>query len=95
MIITMTPLRVSFLGGGTDYPEHFLRHGGATLSTSIDKYTYITVSPLTPFFDHRLRISYSKTELCRTCDEIEPPSARECLKHIGVDGGVEISVVSD
>jgi D-glycero-alpha-D-manno-heptose-7-phosphate kinase len=88
-------LRVSFLGGGTDYPEHFLRHGGATLSTSIDKYTYITVSPLTPFFDHRIRVSYSKTELCRHCDEIEHPSVRECLKYMKIDGGIEINVVSD
>lgn len=95
MIITQTPLRTSFLGGGTDYPEYFGQHGGATLGTSIDKYTYITVSPLTKFFDYRIRISYSKTELCKTVDEIQHPAVRECLRFMHVDGGVEIVVVSD
>lgn len=95
MIISMTPLRISFLGGGTDYPEYADLHGGETLVTSIDKYTYITVSPLTEFFDHRIRVSYSKTELCRDVEEIQHPSVRECLKFLGIDGGVEISVVSD
>lgn len=95
MIITQTPLRVSFLGGGTDYPEYFSQHGGATLGTTIDKYTYITVTPLTEFFDYHIRISYSKTELCKTIDEIQHPSVRECLRFMGIDGGVEIVVVSD
>jgi D-glycero-alpha-D-manno-heptose-7-phosphate kinase len=95
MIITMTPLRVSFLGGGTDYPEHFSIHGGETLATSIDKYTYITVTPLTEFFDHRIRISYAKTELCKNIEEIQHPSVRECMRFLQIDGGVEISIVSD
>lgn len=95
MIITQTPLRISFLGGGTDYPEHFRLHGGAVLATSIDKYVYLTVSPLTKFFDYRIRISYSKTELCRTVDEIQHPSVRECLRYLGIDGGMEIHVMSD
>lgn len=95
MIITQTPVRISFLGGGTDYPEYFSRHGGATLSTTIDRYTYVTVSPLTRFFDHRIRISYSKTELCATVDEIQHPSVRECLRFMNIAEGVEIAVVSD
>ncbi|HWB53854.1 MAG TPA: hypothetical protein VG722_06665 [Tepidisphaeraceae bacterium] len=95
MIITMTPLRVSFLGGGTDYPEHFRQHGGATLATSINKYTYVTVTRLTEFFDHRIRVSYSRTELCKTVDEIQHPAVRACLEFMNIDGGVEISVVSD
>jgi D-glycero-alpha-D-manno-heptose-7-phosphate kinase len=95
MIITMTPLRVSFLGGGTDYPEHFRAHGGATLGVSINKYTYITVTPLTEFFDHRIRISYSKTELCRSVNDVQHPSVRECLRFMKIDGGVEIAVVND
>jgi len=95
MIITMTPLRVSFLGGGTDYPEYFREHGGETLVTSIDKYTYITVTPLTDFFDHQIRVSYSKTELCKDIDEIQHPSVRECLRFLGINRGVEISIVSD
>jgi D-glycero-alpha-D-manno-heptose-7-phosphate kinase len=95
MIISMTPLRISFLGGGTDYPEYFREHGGQTLATTIDKYTYITVSPLTGFFDHRIRISYSKTELCKNIDEIQHPSVRECMRFLKIDGGIEISIVSD
>lgn len=95
MIITCTPLRVSFLGGGTDYPEHFAQHGGATLGTSIDRCTYITVTPLAKFFDHKIRVSYSRTELCREIDEIQHPSVRECLRFLGIDGGVEIAVVTD
>jgi D-glycero-alpha-D-manno-heptose-7-phosphate kinase len=95
VIISMTPLRISFLGGGTDYPEHFREHGGATLCTSINKYTYVTVSPLTEFFEHRIRVGYSRTELCKTPEEIQHPSVRECLRFLGIDGGVEIAVVSD
>lgn len=95
MIISMTPIRVSFLGGGTDYPEYFDRHGGATLGSTIDKYTYITVSPLTEFFDHSTRVSYSTTELCINIDEIQHPSVRECLRFLGIECGVEINVVAD
>jgi D-glycero-alpha-D-manno-heptose-7-phosphate kinase len=95
MIITQTPVRISFLGGGTDYPEYFSRFGGATLGTTIDRYTYVTVSPLTRFFDHRIRISYSKTELCKSVDEIQHPAVRECLRFMNIEEGVEIAVVSD
>ncbi|MCS6853121.1 MAG: hypothetical protein NZ700_18350 [Gemmataceae bacterium] len=95
MIITQTPLRISFLGGGTDYPEHFRHHGGAVLATSINKYVYLTVQPLTRFFDYRIRISYSRTELCSHVDEIQHPSVRECLKFLGIEGGIEIHVMSD
>lgn len=95
MIISMTPLRISFLGGGTDYPEHFSEFGGATLCTSINKYTYVTVKPLTGFFDYRIRVSYSKTELCWDIDEIQHPSVRECLRFMGIEHGIEVTVVSD
>jgi D-glycero-alpha-D-manno-heptose-7-phosphate kinase len=95
MIISQTPVRISFLGGGTDYPEHFTRHGGATLGTSIDRYIYITVSPLTEFFDHRIRVSYSRTELVKDVDEIQHPSVRECLRFTGISRGIEIAAVSD
>ena len=95
MIITMTPVRVSFLGGGTDYPEYFEKNGGATLGTSIDKYTYVTVSPLTEFFNHSIRVSYSKTELCSHVDDIKHPAVRECLRFMGIEKGVEINIVSD
>ncbi|MEJ2038015.1 MAG: kinase [Desulfosarcinaceae bacterium] len=95
MIITMTPVRVSFLGGGTDYPEYFEKSGGATLGSSIDKYTYVTVSPLTEFFKHSIRVSYSKTELCSDVDEIKHPSVWECLRFMGIEKGVEVNIVSD
>ena len=95
MIISMTPLRVSFLGGGTDYPEHFDHHGGATLGGTIDKYIYITVSPLTEFFDHRIRVSYSRTELVKSIEEIIHPSVRHCLNFLEIERGVEINIVSD
>lgn len=95
MIITKTPLRISFLGGGTDYPDHFLRHGGATLGASIDKYTIITVNTLTRFVDYRIRVHYSKVESVSRIDQIEHPSARECLRFMGIDGGIEIHYLSD
>ena len=95
MIITQTPLRISFFGGGSDYPEHFNTDGGATLGTSIDKYTYVTVNRLAAFFDYRVRVSYSRTELCRDVDEIQHPSVRECLRFMGVEHGIEIGVVTD
>jgi D-glycero-alpha-D-manno-heptose-7-phosphate kinase len=91
----MTPLRVSFFGGGTDYPDYFMQHGGAVLATAIDKYVYLMVSPLTRFSDHKFRISYSITELCHSVDEIKHPSVRECLRFMGIEGGLEINVASD
>jgi len=95
MIITRTPVRVSFLGGGTDYPAYFRQHGGATLVTTIDKYTYVTVNPLTEFFDHRIGVYYSRVERVKNLDEIQHPSVRECLRFLGIEHGVEIHIVSD
>lgn len=95
MIISRTPLRISFFGGGTDYPLHYEVHGGEVLSTSIDRYTYITVSRLDPLFNYRIRVAYSKTELVKTVPEIQHPSVRACLQHLGIEGGIEISVTSD
>ena len=62
MIITRTPLRISFFGGGTDYPAYFHLHGGETLATAIDKFLTITVQPLTEFFEHSLQVHYSRVE---------------------------------
>lgn len=95
MVITRTPLRVSFFGGGTDYPAYFKMHGGAVLSTSIDKYVYVTVSRLGCLFDHKLRVAYSKTELVKTAAEIQHPSVKACLSHLGIKDGLEISVTTD
>ncbi len=95
MIISRTPLRISFLGGGTDYPAYFQRYGGATLVAAIDKYTVLTVHRLMQFADHRIRIHYSQVESVQRLEEIRHPSARECLRFMGVDGGIEIHYVSD
>ena len=62
MIISRTPFRISFFGGGTDYPDWYREHGGAVLSTTIDKYCYISVRELPPFFDHKFRVVYSIVE---------------------------------
>src|ERR1051326_4124383 len=90
MIISRTPVRVSFFGGGTDYPAWFREHGGAVLSTTIDKYCYIFGRALPPFFRHHSRIVYSKIELVGKNDEVEHPSVRECLRYMGIEDGIEI-----
>jgi D-glycero-alpha-D-manno-heptose-7-phosphate kinase len=95
MIITSTPLRVSFFGGGTDYPVWYREHGGAVLATAIDKCCYITCRRLPPFFEYHSRISYSKVENVRRNDAIEHPSVRACLQFLGIDEGVEIQHVAD
>src|ERR1700758_387361 len=95
MIITSTPLRISFFGGGTDYPVWYREHGGSVLSTTIDKCCYITCRRLPPFFDYSSRISYSKVENVRSNDAIEHPSVRGCLQFLGIREGVEIHHVAD
>jgi D-glycero-alpha-D-manno-heptose-7-phosphate kinase len=95
MIITSTPLRISFFGGGTDYPIWYREHGGAVLATTIDKRCYITCRRLPPFFEYHSRISYSKVENVRRNDAIEHPSVRACLQFLGIDEGVEIHHVAD
>ena len=95
MIINRTPLRISFFGGGTDYPSWYLKHGGSVLSTSIDKYCYISCRVLPPFFEHKLRIVYSKTEQCCHFEEIEHPAVREILRFLQIDQGLEIHYDGD
>ena len=90
MIISRTPFRISFFGGGTDYPAWYLKHGGAVMATTIDKYCYLTCRYLPPFFEHRIRVVYSKVESCQTVDEISHPSVREVLRYLNIDRGVEI-----
>ena len=79
MIISRTPYRVSFLGGGTDYPAWYREHGGAVLAATIDKYCYLSCRSLPPFFQHSLRVVYSQVECCQSLDEISHPAAREAL----------------
>lgn len=95
MIITRTPLRISFFGGGTDYPVWYREHGGAVLSTTIDKACYITCRWLPPFFEYHSRISYSRIENVTQNDAIQHPSVRACLQFLGVQSGVEVHHVAD
>ncbi len=90
MIICRTPFRISFFGGGTDYPAWYRENGGATLVTTISKYCYITCRWLPPFFQHRSRIVWSKIELVRETGEIEHPAVREALQHLHIRHGIEI-----
>jgi D-glycero-alpha-D-manno-heptose-7-phosphate kinase len=95
MIVTRTPLRISFFGGGTDYPVWYRQHGGAVLSTTIDKCCYITCRNLPPFFEYHSRISYSKVENVVSNRSIEHPSVRACLQFLEINKGVEIHHVAD
>jgi D-glycero-alpha-D-manno-heptose-7-phosphate kinase len=90
MIISRTPFRISFFGGGTDYPDWYHKHGGAVLATTIDKYCYINCRYLPPFFEHRYCIVYSKVEHCQSVDEIAHPAVREALRYLDIPRGVEI-----
>ena len=90
MVITRTPFRISFFGGGTDYPVWYEKNGGAVLSTSIDKYCYISCRYLPPFFAHKSRIVWSKIESVQSPKEIQHPAVRGVLTHLGIDEGLEI-----
>lgn len=96
MLISRTPLRISFFGGGTDYPEYFLKHGGAVLATAIDKYCYLTASPFpSHLFDYIMRLSYRQVELVKNVNDIEHNVYRECLKFCGLERDIELHNVAD
>jgi D-glycero-alpha-D-manno-heptose-7-phosphate kinase len=90
MIICRTPLRISFFGGGTDYPAWYRQHGGAVLAVTIDKYCYLTCRYLPPFFDHRIRLVYRQIETCQTVSQIRHPAVREGLKLLKINRGIEL-----
>ncbi len=90
MIICRTPYRISFFGGGTDYPGWYRQHGGAVLASTIDKYCYLTCRYLPPFFEHRFRIVYRKIETCSAIEEITHPAVREVLEYLRFDRGLEL-----
>src|SRR6185295_901470 len=90
MIISRTPFRVSFFGGGTDYPAWYRENGGAVLATSINKYCYISVRYLPQFFDYKSRLVYSKIELVNASEEVQHPAVRAALKFLKIDNGIEI-----
>src|SRR3989338_641718 len=95
MIISRTPFRISFFGGGTDYPVWYKEHGGAVLSTTIDKYCYITASYYPPFSPEKHRIVWSKIEMVNDNEEIEHPSVRETIKYLKLKEGVEVHSITD
>ena len=96
MIISRTPFRISFFGGGTDYPAWYRDHGGAVLATAIDRFAYVTIQRFHhQFFDHRLRISYRKTENPRNASEVDHPAIRACFQKVGIDEGAELHHMAD
>ncbi len=92
MIITQTPLRISFAGGGTDFPDYYLQHGGAVISSAIDKYIYVVIKER---FDGKIRVGYTRTEMVDDVADIEHELVRECMKLTGIKGGVEIATMAD
>lgn len=90
MIICRTPYRISFIGGGTDYPAWYRTHGGEVLAVTIDKYCYLTCRYLPPFFEHRIRLVYSKVEMCKTVEEVRHPAVRAVLNYLSIDRGIEL-----
>lgn len=92
MIIVQTPLRISFFGGGTDFPAFFMQEGGCVLSSAIDKYIFVTIKQR---FDSKLRIGYTQTEMVDEVDQIHHELIRESLRITGIDRGVEITTMGD
>jgi len=90
MVITKTPYRLSFFGGGTDYPPWFKKNGGLVIAAAMARYCYLTVRYLPPFFDHKTSISYSVLERVVSHDEINHPSVRNSLKFLNIQDGLEI-----
>lgn len=90
MIISRTPFRMSFFGGGTDYPVWYRRFGGSVLTTTINKYCYISCRHLPPFFDHKTRVAYSQVEAVQSNDDIAHRAVRGILKHMAINDGLEI-----
>ena len=92
MIVSRTPLRMSFVGGGSDLPSYYRKKGGAVLSTTVNKYMYVTVNQK---FDDDIRLSYSITENVNSIHQIKHPIVRNTLKLLDIKGGVEITSISD
>ncbi len=95
MIISRTPYRISLFGGGTDFPAWYRRHGGSVIAATIDKYCYISVRYLPPFFDYKYRIVWSKIENCHTLNDITHPAVRATIEHVEVSRGLEIHHIGD
>jgi D-glycero-alpha-D-manno-heptose-7-phosphate kinase len=94
-VTTVTPLRLSFAGGGTDFADYYRQHGGAVVSTAIDKYIYVTIKQHSELFGEKFRLNYSKAESVNNIDEIENAIARECLRLLRVDEPLFVSTIAD
>ena len=95
MIISKTPYRISFFGGGSDYPSWYIGNGGVVLSTTIDKYIYISCRYLPPFFEHKYRIVWSQMENVKAINEIKHRAVKEMLKYFKIKSGLEIHYDGD
>lgn len=96
MIITRTPLRISFFGGGTDFPEYYSENGGAVLATAVNRYCYINASQFpSRLFDYSIRVSYSRSELVKSPKDIEHPVFRACLERVGISSDIELHAILD
>lgn len=95
LISSRTPLRVSFFGGGTDYPDYFVRQPGAVVGMAIDRYIYINALRLSDIIDYKYRVSYSKLERTADASEIQHPVVRAVLTHYGIHEPLDISILSD
>jgi D-glycero-alpha-D-manno-heptose-7-phosphate kinase len=92
MIVSRTPLRISFVGGGTDLPDFYEEHGGAVVSTTVDKWIHVIVAPR---FEGNVRVSYSKTEIVDSAADVEHELVREAMRMTGVPRGVDIVTLAD
>jgi D-glycero-alpha-D-manno-heptose-7-phosphate kinase len=95
VIISRTPFRVSLFGGGTDFPAWYREHKGLVVSATINKYCYLNVRYLPPFFENKYRIRYTQQEYVSSLDEIRHPSVRECIRYLGITEGLEVQHNSD
>ena len=93
MIITKTPFRMSFFGGGTDMEDYFKENGGAVLSTTFDKYCYVNVRHLPRFFDYSAELSYSRTERVTSIEDIEHPAIRNAMKMLDMKFGLHTKLI--
>jgi D-glycero-alpha-D-manno-heptose-7-phosphate kinase len=94
-VTTMTPHRISFAGGGTDYPNFFKKYEGEVLSSTINQYLFVTVKRHSEIYPEKFRLQYSVTEFCNSISEIKNNIARECIRLVPVDGSITISTASD
>jgi D-glycero-alpha-D-manno-heptose-7-phosphate kinase len=96
MIISKTPFRISFFGGGTDYPEYFTHHGGAVLGTAVDKCTYLAATRFySQLFDYSIRLAYRQVECVASLEKIEHAPLRECLRWVGISKDIEVDCVAE